>query len=212
MNTMTSFHPKGLLLAIAVLATAVTIASLSGVLMKLPPQTTPALIWAPIMVGLFACSRFRDTRSYMLSIPLVLIVVLQSLRAPVGVWFLFQEASGALPSSFASLAGWGDLAYGLVNIGMLISWQALPRSRTLFAIWNVVGLIEILSVNISAMRIILTTDNGPAMRETMTSFPTVWIPLLLASSLHYRQPYSHVCADKILGARIGDWRWTGSGH
>tara|TARA_R110002073_G_scaffold332410_1_gene518264 strand:+ start:59406 stop:60008 length:603 start_codon:yes stop_codon:yes gene_type:complete len=179
MNTTTPFHLKPLLLLIAALATLVAAASLSGAMMKPPPQIVPILIWTPILACMAAYWLKPNARAYALAIPLPLVVIVQCIRAPIGVWFLVQGSTGALPQSLASLAGWGDLAYGLASIVLLITWKVASRSRALLAVWNLAGLMEILAVNVTAMRLLLFSSEGESMRKVMTSFPVVWIPLLL---------------------------------
>lgn len=197
MNTITTFRPKGLVLSLGALASLVAVASLSGAIMKPPPQVVPLLIWAPIITCVVAYWTSSRARSYAHSIPLPLLVIVQSVRAPIGVWFLVQGANGVLPHSLASLAGWGDLAYGLASVALLVVWKPASRSRGLLALWNTIGLLEILAVNISAMRLVLFSEAGQSVRETMTSFPVAWIPLLLVPCV--------ISAHLLYFARLWSW-------
>lgn len=179
MHTRNAFQPTPLLSILGSLAIVAGIASVSGVLSKPPPQVMPLTIWLPIVAAVLAVLTSARARAYVMGIPAPLMIAVQAVRAPVGVWFLVQGSRGALPEALAGLAGVGDLVYGLASFALLLTWSKVRRAKGLLAAWNILGLLEILAVNVTAMRFILFSDAGPQVRELMTSFPVVWIPLLL---------------------------------
>jgi hypothetical protein len=69
-------------------------------------------------------------------VPQQLLITLQLFR-PIGLIFLWEEARGTLPWTFAFPAGWGDLIAGLVALGVLVrhpTGSVPPRAVLLVAV------------------------------------------------------------------------------
>jgi len=140
MSTQTSVAPGPILSTALALSVFAAIASLSGTLLKAPAAMTPILIWTPILLSVAAYQRSGRVRSYLLSVPMGWIFIVQAIRAPVGIFFLIQESRGTLPASLAATAGWGDLLFG--GVSALLLWKP-SGSRTVLILWNTIGLLEI---------------------------------------------------------------------
>ncbi|MBL4633935.1 MAG: hypothetical protein JKY56_08685 [Kofleriaceae bacterium] len=176
MSTQTSVAPGPILSTALALSVFAAIVSLSGTLLKAPAAMTPFLIWTPILLSVAAYLRSGRVRSYLLSVPMSWIFIVQAIRAPVGIFFLIQESRGTLPASLAATAGWGDLLFG--GVSALLLWKP-SGSRTVLILWNTIGLLEILAVIASAMRLIVFANDDQGVRSVMTAFPTALIPLVL---------------------------------
>lgn len=106
-------------------------------------------------------------------------ILLHTIRAPIGVMFLVMEARGELDGSFAQLAGWGDIAAGLLAIGAALAvGSELPSRRTIILAWNALGLLDILAVVANAQRILLFSDH-PETMSALTKFPFGVLPLFV---------------------------------
>jgi hypothetical protein len=81
-------------------------------------------------------------------------LVLFHLTRFVGFYFLVLHARGELPWAFAVPGGWGDnvvAATGLLLV-MLVRPDR-PGGRRAYLVWNVVGLLDILAVVLTAARL-----------------------------------------------------------
>ena len=103
----------------------------------------------------------------------------------IGVFFILIYFYGFLPAKFALLAGLGDIATALISI---IAANAVAQKKSwgikLAYAWNIFGLLDIISVIVSA--IILTkitmVNHEPGNLE-LTLFPFVWIPAFAPATI-----------------------------
>ncbi len=179
MHSNAAFRPSPLLLVLGGLACLSATASLTGALKKPPAEAIPFMIWLPIILSVVAATTSRSVRSYVMQLPPQVMIAVQAIRAPVGAWFLVQGRRGVLPEQLTSLAGIGDIIVGVASVALLLRWKSFRDKAGLLAAWNAIGLLEILAVNFTAMRLVLFSESGEQIRTVMTSFPIVWIPLLL---------------------------------
>lgn len=101
----------------------------------------------------------------------------------VGIYFLHLYSLGQLPYDFAVPGGYGDIFVAVLALLVgLAPMTAALRSR-LISIWNVVGLIDILLVVLSAAR--LGLSEPLSMRALtvlpLSLLPTFLVPLIIAS-------------------------------
>jgi hypothetical protein len=101
----------------------------------------------------------------------------------VGIVFLLMSARGELSSEWALPAGWGDIA---VAAGALLIAVTLrePESRPdLVRLWNLIGLIDIVVVVLTAARIGMRDPHAlaPLLRFPMSLVPTFIVPVVFAS-------------------------------
>ena len=87
-------------------------------------------------------------------------------------------------STFASVAGFGDLATGLLA---LVTGLAASRSRPALALRCTIGLIDIVVVVLTAQRILLFSDHPQTMSLLLgfpgVLLPTFLVPLIMATHL-----------------------------
>lgn len=103
----------------------------------------------------------------------------------VGVFFLINESYGALPSEFAKIGGWGDLFSAVLAIPVIYAWKKKKDyAKTITWVWNIVGLLDIISVIITAMITTkLSLENGTEGVLQFTYFPFSWIPAFAPATI-----------------------------
>ncbi len=153
--------------------------SLSGMITRLPVFAVPAMIWGTTLGMLAVVWRSPGIRRYLSRADLRPAVLYHAIRAPIGVVFFWLGSRGELHPAFVSIAGWGDIVAG---VGAVIAfWMLSTRARsarTTLLAWNVIALLDILIVFVTAQRIILFGGGFDAMIG-LTRFPLSTIPLLI---------------------------------
>jgi hypothetical protein len=94
-----------------------------------------------------------------------------------------MSARGELSPEWAVPAGWGDIA---VAMGALLIAVFMPRPEThpdLVRLWNLIGLIDIVAVVVTAARIGMRDPAGlaPLLRFPMSLVPTFIVPVVFAT-------------------------------
>jgi len=155
------------------------ILSITGLLSEntLPPRVL-LFTAIPLLIFLFGFIFNKPLYWKILDkIPLASLIRIHIFRF-VGVFFIISAYYKVLPSNFALLAGFGDIATAIGAIFVakwVIEKKSWSRKATL--IWNIFGFWDIVSVIISA---ILTTknslENNTQSIIEITKFPFVWIP------------------------------------
>lgn len=103
----------------------------------------------------------------------------------VGVFFFIVYAYGALPKTFAFIGGAGDILTAFLAIPIIIILQRKASyTKPLVLVWNIIGLLDICSVVVTA--IIITRQaiehNEPGVQEFGT-FPFSWIPAMAPATI-----------------------------
>ena len=142
----------------------------------LPPSLAVGIaVLAPLLVGGVAVAR---TQAF--GIPLTTLVAVNMGRV-VGAAFLLLHAEGRLPRTFATSAGWGDIATGVLAIP--VGWAIQRRVagwRWMTAAWSVLGMGDLLA----AVTLGVGSTPGsplhfifePPGTGTLVTFPWVLIP------------------------------------
>jgi hypothetical protein len=82
-----------------------------------------------------------------------------------------------LDADFARIAGWGDIVSGVVAL-FAAAFVGRPLERQVVRTWNVIGLVDIVLVVLTAQRILLFSDH-PETMALFTQFPFPLIPLFV---------------------------------
>ncbi len=103
----------------------------------------------------------------------------------IGVFFILIYFYGFLPAKFALVAGLGDIATALISI---VAAKAVAQKKSWsikFAYaWNVFGLLDIISVIVSAIILTkITMVNHELGNLEMTLFPFVWFPAFAPATI-----------------------------
>ena len=96
----------------------------------------------------------------------------------VGIYFLWLYERGELPFAFAVPGGWGDIAVAATALLLLIF---RPTSATVYRIWNIAGLADILIVVFTATRLALqhAASMAALLRLPLSLLPTFLVPLII---------------------------------
>jgi hypothetical protein len=112
-------------------------------------------------------------------------LILVHLTRFVGIYFLFLYSQGKLPYAFAVPGGWGDTF--IATMALLLAFLSFkkPRTKKIVLVWNLLGLIDILGVVLTAAKLGL---ENPASVQALTHLPlsllpTFFVPLIIASHL-----------------------------
>ena len=138
----------------------------------MPP---PAIVAAITVSLLCALGLSRQLRANVRAVGLRSFVAFHVVRVSAGAYFLVLYRRGTLPSEFAVTAGWGDIAVGITAAIVCVicfpirhGWQP----TTLLA-WNVFGLIDIVFVLSSGVRLFL---GEPTIMQSFTQLPLALLP------------------------------------
>jgi hypothetical protein len=169
------------LIGVAWLLIAIAIGA-SGIVRDLPPPIVIAVLVAALLYAAWWISRFRSWFAALDARWLVAVHV----TLFVGFYFLHLYGRGELPYDFAVPGGWGDIAVATLAIVLLLIGppQGAGR-RTAYIVWNVLGLVDILFVVATAVR--LGAADPPSMaalqRLPLSLLPTFLVPLIIATHL-----------------------------
>lgn len=103
----------------------------------------PVAVVVPVVIGLFAVTRWRRLAAAVDAAPPPWLVGVQVYRVLGGV-FLIQWLQGALPGAFAVPAGVGDALVGLLALPVAVYAASGRRGSTAVAVaWNVLGIVDL---------------------------------------------------------------------
>jgi hypothetical protein len=143
-------------------------------------------VLTPIALMLSATLLNGNVRNAVMRAPLWWLVAVNAVRV-LGVSFLVLHAQERLPSAFALVAGWGDIAVGLAAIPVAtMAARGGRRAGSAVWLWNVLGLVDLMAaVSLGVMSspgpLHLIHDNVDA--TVMTSLPYFLIPGFLVPAL-----------------------------
>jgi hypothetical protein len=108
------------------------------------------IVWSLTAIVMLLWWRWPAVRSLVDSLPLRALIALHLCRF-IGFYFLVLAGDRRLPAAFAFPAGIGDIAVAIGAL-LLLAAPALTRSRQTVAVWNAIGLADILFVVFQALR------------------------------------------------------------
>jgi hypothetical protein len=123
--------------------------------------------------------------------PLPALVGVHSVRV-LGISFVLLYAAKRLPAPFAPVAGWGDIAVGLLAIAFLAQMTRGAIPNRLLWLWNVLGLADLVTavaLGATSARGPLQVFHGPPSSGIMATLPWILIPCFLVPSLIFL----HLC-------------------
>ncbi|MBL9187038.1 MAG: hypothetical protein JNK23_06140 [Opitutaceae bacterium] len=155
-----------------------------GWLQKLPPLAVPAIVLGLSGILISAYLRVGAVRAWVDAIDLRALVLLHLTRF-VGIYFLVLHQRGELPYAFAVPGGIGDIIVAAVALPVAFAPLEPAARRRVIRIWNVVGLVDILLVVATAVRLNLA-DPGQLralLRLPLSLLPTLLVPLIIATHI-----------------------------
>jgi hypothetical protein len=174
--------------ALAIWIVAALLAAATGLVAALPRPLIPLIIWSPVLAAVLAWRRSPTVRAFVADVDLRLPVLFHVVRVFFGAAFLVEAAAGRLPSSFAHVAGPGDLVAGALALpAALLATRRDQTSRALLFGWNLLGLVDILAVFLSAQRLLLVLRDERFLlafqRLPFSALPVLVVPLVLLTHL-----------------------------
>jgi len=103
----------------------------------------------------------------------------------VGVFFLLVYFYDALPKEFAFIGGFGDIISALLVIPVVAALRkGWTYAKQLTLLWNIIGLIDIISVIVTATIITQQAiESGLAGAQQFGAFPFSWIPAFAPATI-----------------------------
>jgi hypothetical protein len=184
MNRETKF----ILLILAAWFCIALVIGLSGAFESASAQVVALTVWNVTAVILLGCWKVPPLHRWAMNVRVSWLIALHLTRF-VGIYFLILCQRGELSCVFAKPAGIGDIMTAAGVIALLVSnvpgkLTASPTGiRRVVMGWNIFGLIDILFVVVSALRIGLNDWQGMAPLRTLplSLLPTFLVPLIIAS-------------------------------
>jgi hypothetical protein len=158
-------------------------------------------ILVPIVVSLVAAARSSTFRQVVFETPMPVLVAIHAGRL-LGIFFLLLLSAGRLTPTFATAAGWGDIAVGAAALP--VAWAIARRARgwhALASLWNAIGFIDL----VTAVTLGVGSAPGSPIRfifespetATIASLPWVLIPGVLVP--FYLLTHIAVVAQLVFG-------------
>lgn len=153
-------------------------------LQRLPPFGLPAVVLGLSALLLLAYFRLATVRAWVDDLDLRALILLHVTRF-VGLYFIVLSRRGLLPYDFAVPGGIGDIIVATLALIVVFAPLADASRARAIRIWNVIGLIDIALVVLTAARLNLA---NPLQMSAMTSLPlsllpTFLVPLLIATHI-----------------------------
>jgi len=159
-------------------------ASHFGFLERLPALGLPVLAAALVVALVIVQRRSSALRRWLDALSLRTLVLLHLVRV-VSYGFLYFANRGELPRSFAVQVAGGEIIVALFALPIALWVTTQPQRLRFVYIWNVVGLLNVLLLTVSASRLALA-DTGAVQlftRVPLSLLPTFLGPLIVASHL-----------------------------
>jgi hypothetical protein len=154
------------------------------VFQKLPVSALAGLLLSLSALLIMLYRRFAAVRAGVDAIDLRSLIVVHLTRL-AGIYLLVLYRRGDLPYGFAVPAGIGDTLVALAALGLLVvPMNEATRTRATY-IWNVAGLVDLMLVVFSALRLGLVDPDSlsPFAALPLSLLPTFLVPLIIASHL-----------------------------
>jgi len=175
-NPVRAFLGSWLLLALVVGA--------SGRFERATAAEVAATVWGLVLLLTVLRTTWSPFRAWVEGLEPDALVALHLTRF-VGVAFLTLHAAGRLPATFALPGGIGDITVALTAGVALIAWMPTrnARQRWFLLAWNLVGLLDIVAVVVTALHVGLKDWHGmaPLRAFPLSLLPTFLVPLIIGS-------------------------------
>jgi len=160
---------------------AALIAGASGLFVSLVPPFPQAVLLGFVIVELLVFAFSPGFRNWCLSVD-VRALVLFHLTRFVGIYFLILHSEGRLPYDFAVRGGWGDIAAAAGAVILVLFVRPAGKTGwTLYLLWNVLGIVDILFVVMTAARLAFSEPGsmGELLRLPLNLLLTFVVPIII---------------------------------
>jgi hypothetical protein len=135
----------------------------------------PKAILAIATVLALVLALVRPLRGWALRVPIGRLIALHLIRF-VGFYFLYLYGRHELPYRFAVLGGMGDILVAALAVPLLF----FAEWRTGVALWNLLGLADILAVAATAAR---SEIAAPGSMHQLDQLPLILLPTLVVPAI-----------------------------
>lgn len=151
---------------------------------QLPPPAIPALVLTLTTLVFMAYRRIAALRAWAESIDLRWILALHLTRF-VGFYFIWLHQRGLMPEAFAIPVGIGDILTAALAALIIVLPLAPESRRRAITIWNMIGMMDMIFVLLTAGRLALSNAAGMQVMTylPLSLLPTFLVPLIIASHL-----------------------------
>ncbi len=175
---------RRLLILVVAWGTAAAAAGSAHLLARVPVPVVPLFVALPAALLAAGMLRAGWLNSAMAALGTRGILAAHLVRF-IGLYFIWLEARGRLAPEFAQRAGWGDVVAAAGALALLF-WPRGPSFRRAVAVWNAVGLLDLLVAVGTATWLNVTR---PGSVNELAGLPLalvpLWlVPMLLASHLY----------------------------
>ena len=155
---------------------------LTGAFESVSAPVVALTVWTLTAIVLLSWWKIPAIHHYIDSVDLLWLIALHLARF-VGIYFLLLCRNGSLSCNFARLAGIGDITVAAGAVLLLLAGAVRRSWRAGIAIWNAIGLVDIIFVVFNALRVGLTDRQGmaPLRSLPLMLLPTFLVPLIIAS-------------------------------
>lgn len=164
----------------------IAVISLTGFFYKntIPPRIIITTTIPLFLFYLFYVQRTKWFKTVFEYVKLEQLIFINVFRF-VGVFFFLCYAYNVLPKEFAFIGGSGDIISALLAILVVLAIKnKMKHTKKLAFIWNIIGLMDILSVITTAT--ILTqqaVQNNTLGVQQFGTFPFSWIPAFAPATI-----------------------------
>ena len=161
---------------------AACVAGLTGRVAAMTPPLPQVIIGAMTLALILSGALHPGLRAWLTQVNLRGFVAFHLTRY-VGIAFLVLYERGQMSGEFAVTAGWGDIVAATGALAIVLFLRDPMSKPSLLALWNALGLADILLVVITATRIALHSPEGvqALLVFPMSLVPTFMVPLVIAS-------------------------------
>jgi hypothetical protein len=153
----------------------------SGQLEELPRFLIPMVLFGTTLGTWLLSRRIAAVSQWLGGLDIRALVAVHVVRWPIGIWFLAADRNGELPGEFALLAGWGDIATGFLAVATLPFDEHTAWGRRVVAVFNALGLIDILVVVITAQRLLVFGDTDVRVGHPFVLLPMFVVPVVIVA-------------------------------
>ena len=174
-------HPKSLqsvkiIIAVITWLLLALVVGKYGLLNIIAPPFPQVVLFGLTLILLLLCWKLSVFRDWVFNVD-IRVLVLVHLSRFIGIYFLILHSQGELPYAFAVPGGLGDIAVATTAIFVsLISSTTGVKGLRVLLIWNVFGLLDILFVIATAVRLVMA---DPGSMSALTELPLSVLPTFL---------------------------------